>query len=407
MVYASYTDGRLTGVKAETVAIMANEPFTKAMAANNGDKFMLWNTIADMVPVTDAVVVEGVPVVETEAPSEPTTEPTADPGEPDEPQATVNPDAEAKIIWKASADDNGKAADTELANGLSIMFDATYADFTMSDEDPTPEKRVIEGVEFTGYISHPTMNGSWSGTTVDPAKSTVLKYTAPADGVASFYLSNVGTNKKICVGQDGMSKGEIEEAGIVGTGDDMVVPINVKSGSTYYVYVAGSKGRFIGVAFEEGASVEEPVVTPTDPPSVPEPEENTWAVSAAYNGCPAGTELMVGLTTLFTNTGSNGKYITSGDDFSIVDGVATGTGLKYEAQNSGTLSVSFIDLGATKAVCIVEDGKTESEAIDMFTNDTTEKINGEVSGQVEAGKTYYIYGKGTKARFTAASFTAE
>ena len=407
LVYASYTDGRLTGVKAETVAIMANEPFTKAMAANNGDKFMLWNTIADMVPVTDAVVVEGVPVVETEAPSEPTTEPTADPGEPDEPQATVNPDAEAKIIWKASADDNGKAADTELANGLSIMFDATYADFTMSDEDPTPEKRVIEGVEFTGYISHPTMNGSWSGTTVDPAKSTVLKYTAPADGVASFYLSNVGTNKKICVGQDGMSKGEIEEAGIVGTGDDMVVPINVKSGSTYYVYVAGSKGRFIGVAFEEGASVEEPVVTPTDPPSVPEPEENTWAVSAAYNGCPAGTELMVGLTTLFTNTGSNGKYITSGDDFSIVDGVATGTGLKYEAQNSGTLSVSFIDLGATKAVCIVEDGKTESEAIDMFTNDTTEKINGEVSGQVEAGKTYYIYGKGTKARFTAASFTAE
>ena len=413
LVYASYTDGRLTGVNTETVAIEANAPFTKAMAANNGDKFMLWDSIEGMNPITDVVTVEGVEVVETANPTTDPAEPTTDPSEPTEPEATVNPDAEAKMIWKASADNNGAAADTELADGLSIMFDATYSDFTISADDPTTETRVIDGVLFTGYISHPSMTGSWSGTTVDPAKSTVIKYTASANGVATFYLSNVGDTKKVCIGQDGMSKGDIEAAGIQGTGDDMVVPVNVKADETYYVYVAGSKGRFCGVAFEEGASVEDPEPQPTSEPSIPEPQENVWEMTSVYQGCPAGTELMIGLTTLFTDTG-NGKYLSSGDNGSFDEGVATGTALKYEAQSNGTLSVSFIDLGtpssdgSPKTIYMVEEGGKQDEPVAIVANESeTEKLNGTIEGKVEAGKAYYIYGRGTKARFTAASFTAE
>lgn len=413
LVYASYTDGRLTGVNTEAVAIEANVPFTKAMAANNGDKFMLWDSIEEMNPIIDVVTVEGVEVVETANPTTDPAEPTTDPSEPTEPEATVNPDAEAKMIWKASADNNGAAADTELADGLSIMFDATYSDFTISADDPTTETRVIDGVLFTGYISHPSMNGSWSGTTVDPAKSTVLKYTASANGVAKFYLSNVGDTKKVCIGQDGMSKGDIEAAGIQGTGDDMVVPVNVTAGETYYVYVAGSKGRFCGVAFEEGASVEDPEPQPTSEPSIPEPQENVWEMTSVYQGCPAGTELMIGLTTLFTDTG-NGKYLSSGDNGSFDEGVATGTALKYEAQSNGTLSVSFIDLGtpssdgSPKTIYIVEEGGKQDEPVAIVANESeTDKMNGTIEGKVEAGKAYYIYGRGTKARFTAASFTAE
>lgn len=230
----------------------------------------------------------------------------------------------------------------------------------------------------------------------------------------TVYLDEVGGTKKVCVGQDGMSKADIEANGILGAGAAMALPISVKTGESYYIYVAGSKGRFCGAAFEEGAVVEpiepeEPTETPE--PSIPEAQEYVWTMSAAYNNCPAGTELMKGLTTLFADTKANGKYITSNDNGNLKDGVVTGTALKYAAEKNGTLTVSFTGLGTPstdgsfKTMYIVEEGGKQTEPLAKVENPSaTDKLDGTISAEVVAGTTYYIYGAGTRACFNGATF---
>ena len=79
-------------------------------------------------------------------------------------------------------------------------------------------------------------------------------------------------------------------------------------------------------------------------------------VSAEDNGAAAGIELMAGLTTLFENTATNGKYITGNDSGKLDEGVFSGTVLKYVAEKNGTLNISFIDLGGGKTVYVVAEG---------------------------------------------------
>ena len=133
-----------------------------------------------------------------------------------------------------------------------------------------------------------------------------------------------------------------------------------------------------------------------------------WEVSAEDNEKPAGTELMKGLTTLFDNDSTNGKYISNSTlNGTLTEGVAEGTALKYVADKDGTLTVSFIDLGTEKTVYVVAEGGKQAEPVASTENSsTTDKLSGSVTATVTAGMTYYIYGAGTKARFTAASFTA-
>ena len=115
---------------------------------------------------------------------------------------------------------------------------------------------------------------------------------------------------------------------------------------------------------------------------------------------------MKGLTTLFADTKANGKYITSGENGSFSDGVATGTALKYVAEKNGKLSVSFTGLGAKKVIYVVEENSKQTNAVASTENSSeTEKMDGKVEADVVAGTTYYIYGAGTKACFSGAEFT--
>ncbi|MDO5396860.1 MAG: InlB B-repeat-containing protein [bacterium] len=406
-ITAEYTEnGALKAIK----SIVDVADGQKVVTAAEGERVFAWDSLSGMKPLATKEV-SASEVVEPTTPAE-----TAQPGGDDEPKETADPAAEAKVIWKAQKD-TAYAAGQDLGNGLSLVFGTedgaapVYSDFTNTEEDGTvtPITKIVGGVELTGYVSATTANGSWSGTSVDPSKTTVIKYTAAEDGVLTVYLDNVGTDKKICVGQEGMKKGEIEAAATYGTGNAMAFPVNVKAGESYYVYVAGSKGRFCGAAFEAG---ELPVVPDqTDPPAseIPAPQDGEWVMSAAYNSCPAGTELMKGLTTLFADTKNNKKYLSSDDNGTFSDGAATGTALKYVAWTDGTLTVSFTGLGTPgstgpKTMYIVPEGGKQTEPLASVPNESTEKMDGSISADVTAGTTYYIYGAGTKACFSGASF---
>ena len=146
---------------------------------------------------------------------------------------------------------------------------------------------------------------------------------------------------------------------------------------------------------------------PTEEPK----NQNEWTYDASLDGCPAGTELMSGLTTLFADKVDSKKYLTSDANGSFDGTAATGTALKYVASANGILSVGIKGLGTpgssgNKVVYLVEEGGSQEAPIAKLENtSTTDKLDGEVKGAVEAGKTYYIYGAGTKACFVSALFT--
>ncbi|MGM9935946.1 MAG: hypothetical protein ACI38A_01240, partial [Candidatus Ornithomonoglobus sp.] len=178
----------------------------------------------------------------------------------------TTPAPEMKLIdqWIAAAGDESKAAGTELMPGLTnmIQLSKTMPD-TVTFED---------GSVFNYAITHSNDNGKWSN---GAATGTALKYTAPQDGVFTLYAYSVSGTKTFYVVPEGASDPDTEavyKQDYTGTSVPILYSMDVKTGETYYFYLAGSKARFCSAKLEE-------YVTPATAQPTEVPKNKTYTVS--------------------------------------------------------------------------------------------------------------------------------
>lgn len=198
-----------------------------------------------------------------------TPKPTKDPNATPEPTPTPTKEplviGEQTVQWTAgTADDNRKKGDVVMP-GLSLMFDVT---------SKGNAKVTIDGRSFERYISS-SENGSWGGI---EATGTALKYEASEDGEFTVYANKLGKEKSLYITRSGSSNKEEKDGENVKKLNDTEGDINlslsiiVEKGQTYYAYVSGSKGRFVGAGFApaingDPSASRPPVTTPTPTPT--------------------------------------------------------------------------------------------------------------------------------------------
>lgn len=203
---------------------------------------------------------------------EPTKDPNATPTPTPEPTKPPIIPGEEKIIWECSSADDSKKKGEEVAPGLSLMFDVS----SKGSANVT-----IDGNNFKHYISSGE-NGSWGGS---EASGTALKYVASEDGEFTVYVTKMGNEKTLYITKSGVSNKEEKDGENVikfnDTGEnlDLSLSIIVEKGQTYFAYVSGSKGRFIGAGFAPalGGNPSETTKpsTPTSAPTqTPQPMES-------------------------------------------------------------------------------------------------------------------------------------
>lgn len=324
----------------------------------------------------------------------------------------------ANNIWTASAADDGKNANTVLYEGdkgtLTTMFDITATTTVKEGEEDVPVSETVGDRTFSAYVSHPSQNGGFnSDGTLRDGYMTLLSFVPKADGVLTVYFRNVGStdpaaNKKYaCIVAD---KAQNYKTGgslvfTAGSGVSMPISAELEANKTYYMFVDGSKGQFMAVDYEVGATYEQP--TPTPVPTV-DPNSKSWTASTLDIGRKAGDLLMGGLTLVSDNSSTNKAYVSAAESGKIDkneetgEKVISGAALKFVAPADGVLSVTMINLSADKTPVIY--GVTEKA--NVFEETTTAADSTVVlTADVVEGNTYYITATGTKGRFSAAKFT--
>ncbi len=303
--------------------------------------------------------------------------------------------------WKASA---SAAANSVLMRNLTPAEDMTYTEQANTS---------IDGEDFTGAISgttNPKNNGE---------SGSALHYTAPADGYLTvFYKLN---SNKIYKVNDTLGNVVTSYTNEDESPEYMSTTCLLSGGTTYYIYVAGSKAAFYGVAFtqtgdETAATTPEPSQTtkpvetpvPTATP-VPTIEPQQWKASKTVT---TGETLMTGLTSAgelayteksaTVNDISFDGFVSGTVNANYTDGVFSGNGLIFTAPTYGELTV-YMQVGTNKTIMITD---SENNAVAEWINagDKTEKA---LSATVEKGKTYYAYVKGSNARIYGAYFEAK
>lgn len=164
-----------------------------------------------------------------------------------DPEPPVEP-----TIWKASSADSERKVGEYVMTNLSILFDANACGST--------DKKIGEET-FEYYISNNVNNGKWSN---GAASGTALKYEAKEDGTLTVYVMDLGAasnadlsnGKELCITKEGVlnNKQNISSESAyhkneTSSKEDISLSLDVKAGCTYYAYVAGSKGRFVGAKF--------------------------------------------------------------------------------------------------------------------------------------------------------------
>ncbi|MBQ6559068.1 MAG: hypothetical protein IJL81_06830, partial [Clostridia bacterium] len=171
--------------------------------------------------------------------------------------------------WVCSADDGAKKTGDLVMNGLSLLFDVSSSGKSAI---------TIDGKSFTNYISSAN-NGSWAGSS-GTASGTAFKYVAPADGTFTIYVYKLGSNKELCITKEGVKENKTAAEGTAayykntsGDVENKSLSLDVKKGETYYTYVAGSKGSFVGAELVTTGAAETPQPTGTpNPTSTPQPD---------------------------------------------------------------------------------------------------------------------------------------
>lgn len=280
-------------------------------------------------------------------------------------------------IWKASEADNTKPAGTELFDGLTTLFEASYKASEVNINNET----------FSGYISS-AANGTFKDGVVT---GTAFKYQAAENGFLTAYVTRLGNAenpKTLYITEEGAAKESDCLASVEGSADNTYVTARVEAGKTYYIYVAGSKGCFTGIEFSQNAK---PV---------------WWKASG---DAVLNSEMMKGLTPSETLTYKESARDIDGVEFTGCaagsnnpsDNGAAGAAIRYTPENNGTFTF-YCKVGAGKTMKINDaDGNVVSE----YKNETEESEFTSLSGNLKKGLTYYAYIAGSKAEFYGASFT--
>lgn len=292
---------------------------------------------------------------------------TANAETPTEPAPTPDNGLTGDVVWTSLTETRELKANDELIPGLIVLFD-----------NVSENNKYIRGAA-NGDVTASTENSS------------TLKYTAAADGKLSVEIYELGATKEAVITDLETTNSVITYKNGTEEKQTIILSAEVEAGKSYSITVKGSKGQFSAAAFTAQA------ISKTW----------TWGASDASIGIPAGTELLPGLTTLFDNTATSNKYITHNEtNGKLTDDGAEGTALKYEATAAGTLTVTIIDLGtvAKPANPVIYNHTTGETVYTYTTSDDKETVV--LTAEVEAGNVYYITALGgTKARFSAASFT--
>ncbi len=178
---------------------------------------------------------------------DPTPEPTLDPDSTPTPKPTATPVPTQPPLgdsWVCDSDDASLKTGDYVMKDMSLLYDV---------DSSGAAKVTIDGKSFTNYISHSSLNGTWSS---GAASGTAYKYSATRNGILTVYVTNLGNNKELCITKEGVSSNKVNEEGEAayyknetGSAENKSLSLEVTAGNTYYAYVAGSKGRFVGAEF--------------------------------------------------------------------------------------------------------------------------------------------------------------
>lgn len=280
-------------------------------------------------------------------------------------------------FWRAKGD---VSANSELFEGLTVLYDGTYK----------AAANDIGGESFSGYltsvVSGAFENGAGSGT--------AFKFTAQKDGFLTAYAVKVGTAEKaktLYITEEGTADYKTQsEVSKDGFASNISVTASVKTGKTYYIYVAGSKAQFAGIEFSQTAKpiwwkasvsgvLDQSLADGLYPFSAMAYSEGAKDIDGeSFTGWISGTE--------------NGSYKNS---------TASGSGLRYTPEKNGDMTVYFkINNGKTYTV-----KDTSENVVSSYTNDEGVNSYSSFTTSVKGGETYYIYIDGSKGAFYGMSFT--
>lgn len=292
--------------------------------------------------------------------------------------------------WVPASGNNGAAAETKLMDGL---YNVSALKVTSISDGVT-----INNQSFSSYASGDD-NGAWSN---GAATGTAFRFKAAANGYLSAYITALAANKTAYIVPAGAASQNDCAASVSGAdGTEQVMLAPVEKGKTYYIFVAGSKGRFTKISFTT------------------EPQQIVWipTESITTEKCFApGLSASEGMAYSATTRDIDGIVFNGRVQGSTNPGGSpkgeTGAAFKYSAPAKGNLTV-YYKIGTTKTFKITD--STGKNLIASYTNeaeydesDPTTNI-GEpqymsTTAEVYAGQTYYIYVDGSKGEFYGISF---
>ena len=114
-------------------------------------------------------------------------------------------------------------------------------------------KATIEGESFTKYVSHGKINGKFENGMITGA---AMKFIAPASGVLSLYVVDVGSGKEVAITEEG--NGNEDRLCVLPYSNGKRECMRKHTGRSRKDLLYGSTGihgRFVGISYMSGAPV--------------------------------------------------------------------------------------------------------------------------------------------------------
>ena len=307
--------------------------------------------------------------------------------------------------WIASESDKNKGAGSRLMDGLypleTLSAGKGMTSYTINGTDYS---------ETYNYYVSGDNNGTWDKEN-GVATGTGFKYTPNENGFVTAYITSLGTAaadgkqesvKTAYIVKEGEKSQDDCLASVSAAGSNAMLTAPVEAGSTYYIYVAGSKGRFVGITFGHTGA------------------EEMWKASESV---PLGGSLMKNLTVnddmTFVPKSSRSigdvdnfiGYISSGNN--PKDNGKSGSSLTYKPEFDGVITVYYkVNSGKEFIINdyngnVMASYKNEPAIDPDSTPDPEAEYPSEymsTSAELKAGTTYYIYTAGSKGEYYGISF---
>lgn len=221
------------------------------------------------------------------------------------------------VWWKATGN---VTAGEEMMPGLTASEDLTYNE----------TNKEFDGETFTANAAgsnNPSPNGA-SGASV--------RYEASKNGTLTVYCK-VGSGKTFKINDSEGTvinewKNEDEASDFVSLSGE------VKAGTTYYAYVAGSKAEFYGVSFLESSEPDNPII-PTDTPS-PIPSNTSAPVNTPSPTASDKPAVLPSVDSVVKNGNSITVNVQNGEGMTLDTYIASYSGNKLTGVKKHTGTVS-------------------------------------------------------------------